>query len=105
MVGLHICKVICQVLSTVNKDRSKPKLIIIRFEDMRIKGFPHSSGGKESACNAGDPGSIPGSGRSSGEGIGYPLQYSGLQNSMTVQSMGSQRVGHDRALSLSLASM
>ena len=39
-------------------------------------GFPHSSVGKESACNAGDPGSIPGSGRSPGEGIGYPLQYS-----------------------------
>ena len=36
----------------------------------------HSSVGKESACNAGDPGSIPGSGRSPGEGIGYPLQYS-----------------------------
>ena len=39
-------------------------------------GFPHSSVGKEPACNAGDPGSIPGSGRSAGEGIGYPLQYS-----------------------------
>jgi len=39
-------------------------------------GFPHSSTGKESACNAGQPGSIPGSGRSAGEGIGYPLQYS-----------------------------
>ena len=38
--------------------------------------FPHSSVGKESACNAGDPGLIPGSGRSAGEGIGYPLQYS-----------------------------
>jgi len=37
---------------------------------------PGSSAGKESACNAGDPGSIPGSGRSPGEGIGYPLQYS-----------------------------
>ena len=36
----------------------------------------HSSVGKESACNAEDPGSIPGSGRSTGEGIGYPLQYS-----------------------------
>ena len=36
----------------------------------------YSSVGKESACNAGDPGSIPGSGRSIGEGIGYPLQYS-----------------------------
>ena len=39
-------------------------------------GFPDSSVGTESACNAGDPGSIPGSGRSAGEGIGYPLQYS-----------------------------
>ena len=38
--------------------------------------------GKESACNAGDPGSIPGLGRSAGEGNGYPLQYSGLENSM-----------------------
>ena len=39
------------------------------------KSFPHSSV-KEPTCNAGDPGSIPGSGRSAGEGIGYPLQYS-----------------------------
>ena len=39
-------------------------------------GFPDSSGGKESTCNAGDPSSIPGSGRSAGEGISYPLQYS-----------------------------
>ena len=41
-----------------------------------LSGFPHSSDGKESACNAEDPGSIPGSGRSTGEGIGYPFQYS-----------------------------
>ena len=98
------------------------------------RGFPDSSVGKESACNAGDLGLIPGLGRSSGEGIGYPLQYSwaslvaqlvknppgmretwlrslgrspgegkgyplqysGLENS-TIQSMGSQRVGHDWA--------
>ena len=39
-------------------------------------GFPDSSFGKESTCNAGDPSSIPGLGRSTGEGIGYPLQYS-----------------------------
>ena len=39
-------------------------------------GFPDSSVGKESTCNAGDPGSILGSGRSAEEGIGYPLQYS-----------------------------
>ena len=39
-------------------------------------GFSGSSAGKESTCNAGDPGSIPGLGRSTGQGIGYPLQYS-----------------------------
>ena len=39
-------------------------------------GFPGSSAGKESACNAGHPSSIPGSGRSAGGGIGFPLQYS-----------------------------
>ena len=38
-------------------------------------GFPHSSVGKESTCNAGDSSSIPGLGRSAGEGIGYPLKY------------------------------
>ena len=46
------------------------------------KGFPGGSEGKVSACNAGDLGSIPGLGRSPGEGKGYPLQYSGLENSM-----------------------
>ena len=45
-------------------------------------GFLDSSVGKESACNKGDPGKFPELGRSSGEGIGYPLQYSGLENSM-----------------------
>ena len=49
---------------------------------MLRKGFPGSLVGKESACDAGDPGSIPRLGRSAGEGIGYPLQYSGLENSM-----------------------
>jgi len=63
-------------------------------------GFPHSSVGKESACSAGDLGSIPGSGRSPGEGNGNPLQYSSLENPMdrgawqaTVH--GVTRVGHD----------
>ena len=46
------------------------------------KSFPCGSDGKESACNAGDLGLIPGLGRSPGEGKGYPLQYSGLENSM-----------------------
>ena len=52
--------------------------------------FPGSSAGKEAACNEGDPNLIPGLGRSPGEGNNYPLQYSGLENSML-----SQRVGHD----------
>ena len=45
-------------------------------------GFPNGSEGKESACNAGDPGSIPELGRGPGEGNGNPLQYSCLENSM-----------------------
>ena len=47
--------------------------------------------GKESACNAGDLGSIPGLGRSPGEGKGYPLQYSGLENSMTYIVHGVEK--------------
>ena len=102
---------------------------------MTPKGFPDSSVGKESACNAGDLGSIPGLGRSPGEGKGYPLQYSwaslvaqlvknvpemqdtwvrslgwedplekgkAIHSSIlasriprTVESLGSQRVGHN----------
>ena len=50
---------------------------VISMENIsKSVGFLHSSVGKESTCNAGDPGSIPGLGRSPGEGIGYPLQYS-----------------------------
>ena len=45
-------------------------------EERKNKKFPGGSEGNVSACNAGDPGSIPGSGRAFGEGIGYPLQYS-----------------------------
>ena len=48
----------------------------------KIQSFPGSSAGKESACNAGDSSSIPRLGRSPGEGDGYPLQYSCLENSM-----------------------
>ena len=49
---------------------------------MSLWGFPCSSAGKESACSVGDLGAIPGLGRYPGEGKGYPLQYSGLENSM-----------------------
>ena len=52
------------------------------MEPQDLVCLPGSSDGKESTCNAGDPDSIPGSGRSLGEGNGYPLQYSCLGNSM-----------------------
>ena len=57
---------------------------------VQCENFPRGSAGKEPTCNAGDPGSIPGLGRSPGEGKGYPLQYTGEFHG---QSMGSQRVG------------
>ena len=65
-------------------------------------GFPHSSVGKESACNTGDLGSIPGLGRSPGEGNGNPLQYSCLENPMDRGAwraivLGVVRVGHGLA--------
>ena len=47
-----------------------------------LMGFPDGSDGKDSACNVGDLGSVPGLGRSPGEGNGYPLQYSCLENPM-----------------------
>ena len=52
------------------------------LNDCLAQGFPGGSVGKESACNAGDLGLIPGLERSPGEGNGYPLQYSGQENSM-----------------------
>ena len=66
----------------------------------KIWGFILGSDGKAPAYNAGDPGSIPGLGRSPGEGNGNPLQYSCLENSWMeepggLQSMGLQRVGHN----------
>ena len=64
---------------------------------MTNMGFPCGSAGKEPACNAGDPGLIPGLGRSPGEGNENPLQYSCLENPMDrgawqVQSMGLQEL-------------
>ena len=53
-----------------------------RLPTPEFLGFPGGSDSKESACNAGDLGAIPGLGRSPGEGKGYLLQYSGLENSM-----------------------
>ena len=65
-----------------------------------MQGFPGDSDGKESACNAGDPGLVPGLGRAPGEGNSNPLQYSCLENPMdrgawqANSPWGSQRVGH-----------
>ena len=58
-------------------ERPVRRLLQSWTEDDEDQGFPDSSVGTESACSAGDPGSVPGSGRSTGEEIGYPLQYSG----------------------------
>ena len=72
------------------------------------KGFPGGSDGKESACSAGDTGSIPGLGRSPGEGNGYPLQYSCLENPTdrgawwaTVHGVAKSRTTERLTLSLS----
>ena len=67
---------------------------------MELQGVPGGSDGKESACNAGDLGLIPESGRSLGEGNGSPVQYSCLENPMDGGAWPttvhwSQRVGHD----------
>ena len=74
---------------------------IVRFKDLYlrllqlIQGFPGKVAGKESACNAGDPSSIPGLGRSPGEGIGYPLQYFYLENPHGQRSLvGYSPWGH-----------
>ena len=63
---------------------SSTQLHLKAFSPLRLvsMGFPCGSAGKESACNVGGLGLIPGLGRSTGEGKGYPLQYSGLENSM-----------------------
>ena len=60
-------------------------------------GFSCGSAGKESTCNVEELGSIPGLRRSAGEGKGYPLQFFALENFMDCKSIGSQRVGQDRA--------
>ena len=58
---------------------------------MKLKGFPCGSAGKESTCNVEDLGLILGLGRSPGEGKGFPLQYSGLENSMDYIVHGSAK--------------
>ena len=65
--------------------KRKKKIVYFKMDRVTLHitmGFPGGSDGKESACNARDVGLIPGSGRSPGEGNGYPLQYFCLDNSM-----------------------
>ena len=68
---------------------------LIFFLTWPFPNFPHDSDDRESAYNAGDMGSIPGLGRSPGEGNGNPLQYSCLGGPMNRGSMGSQNVRHN----------
>ena len=65
--------------------------------------FPGGSADKESACNTGDVGLIPGLGRSPGEGISYPFQYSGLENSMDWSPWGLIGLDITEQLSISLS--
>ena len=67
-------------------------------------GFPCGSAGKESSWNAGDMGLIPGLGPSPGEGKDYPLQYSGLENSMDYSPWGHKKLDTTEILSLSVIS-
>ena len=99
---------IAQLVKNSSAMRETPVQFLGRVDPLKrdrlltpvILGFPGGSDGKEFACNAGDLGSIPELGRSPAEGNGNPLQYSCLENPMDkepgrLQSMGSQRVGHD----------
>ena len=71
----------------------------IQQNTIQQKSFPDSSLGKESACNAGDPSSIPGSGRSAGEGTGYPLQYSWASHvAQLVKTLSTMRETQFRSL-------
>ena len=80
------------------------------WEDVTCVGFPGSSAGKESACNAGDPGSIPGLGSSPGQGIGYPPQYSRasmvaqmVKNLPAMQETQVQSLGQEDPLKKEMA--
>ena len=72
----------CQVIYNSEKLFRKTPVLLINSYLLTMRGFPGASVVKESTCNAGDPGSIPGSGRSPGEGTGNPLQYFCLGNPM-----------------------
>ena len=95
-LGCHTPLLTTAIASPVQTPSSSLSLWILFW------GFPHSSVSKGSACNAGDPGLIPGLRRFPGKRNGHPLQCSCLENSMDrgswqLQFMGLQRLGHDWA--------
>ena len=75
---------------------SKTKFIFLGYLPL-LRGFLGSSAGKESTCNAGDPSTIPGLERSPGGGIGYPLQYSCLENPHGQRSLAIHRGAKSQA--------
>ena len=86
--------------SVLSKTEHKVREFPFKSCPHRRWGFPHSSVGKESACNAVEPGSIPGSRRAPGRGNGNPLQHSCLENPMDRRAWqttvhGVERVGND----------
>ena len=84
----------------------KPKGLLELATKNLVGGFPGGSDGKESACNSGEPGSIPGLSKSPGEGNGNPFQYSGLENSMDKgvwQAIVHRVAESDRAERLTLS--
>ena len=82
------------------KEGQSQRMLKLPHNCIHLKYFPSGSEGRASACSVGDLGSMPGLGRSPGEGSGNPLQYSCLENPMDrgawwTRVMGSQRVRHD----------
>ena len=95
-IGIHISIILLNV-NGLNAPTKRNRLAEwIQKQDLNVWFIPGGSDGQESACNAGDLGSMPGLGRSPGEGNGNPLPYSYLENSTEkpdgdgLQSMGSQ---------------
>ena len=93
---LTFCIIVVHLLQLVSQFGT---LLLTKVHDLHkvslCMGFPGGSGSKESACNVGDLGSIPGLGRSPGEGNGYPLQHAGLENPMDCRTHGVATVRHN----------
>ena len=81
--GLHNNVIVPNTTELYTQECLREWVLYVCLPQLKIKrGFPDSSAGKESACNAGDLGLVPGLGKSPGERNGSPLQYSCLENSM-----------------------